>query len=431
MATTTVQATYWSRPQVVLTDTQPAGSTPNYRIVAVDGDGNTANSQTVSTTVTGTAGSDYAETVMDDGASLYWRLGGTAAQGGNDLVGNNDAVVRSGVTSNSGGALPSEPGPSYNFNGTSSGFLNSTSTAPVGQQYSTELWFKTTTTTGGKLIGYGNSASGTSSNYDRHVYMRNDGRLTFGTHPGIVRTVTSTNAYRDGNWHHMVASQGWDGMKLYVDGQLVGALPDNTSQAYNGYWRVGGDNLGSWPSRPSSDYFAGQIDEVAVYNRVLTSQEVIGALREGHGRRRAHRRVHLHHRRVGGLGERIDLLGASRPDDHLVQLELGRQHCSGQRRHRDASVRSGWHLHDHADGDGQPGTDGVDVEGRHRGPAAREPDGGLQHAGRTACRSASTARRRRRRMVPPSRRTRGTSMTATRRRSQRRPISTTPPARTT
>ena len=43
-ATTTVQSTYWSQPQVVLTDTQPAGSTPNYRIVAVDGDGNVANS---------------------------------------------------------------------------------------------------------------------------------------------------------------------------------------------------------------------------------------------------------------------------------------------------------------------------------------------------------------------------------------------------
>ncbi len=42
VATTTVQSTYWSQPQVVLTDTVPAGSTPNYRIVAVDGDGNTA-----------------------------------------------------------------------------------------------------------------------------------------------------------------------------------------------------------------------------------------------------------------------------------------------------------------------------------------------------------------------------------------------------
>lgn len=283
VATTTVQSTYWSQPQVVLTDTQPAGSTPNYRVVAVDGDGNIANSQTVSTTVTSTAGSNYAEAVMDDGASLYWRLGGTAAQGGNDLVGNNDAVVRSGVTSNSTGALSSEPGPSYNFNGTTSGYLNSTNNLKVGQQYSTELWFRTTTTLGGKLIGFGNSTTGSSSSYDRHIYMRNDGRLVYGTFPGITSTVTSAASYRDGAWHHAVASQGWEGMKLFVDGQLVGSDPDVVSQDYIGFWRVGGDNLSGWPSQPTSSYFSGQIDEVAVYNRVLTPQEVSEHYLQGTG----------------------------------------------------------------------------------------------------------------------------------------------------
>ena len=178
------------------------------------------------------------------------------------------------MTSNSGGALSSEPGPSYTFNGTTTGYLNSTNNMKVGQQYSTELWFKTTTSSGGKLIGFGNSSTGSSGTYDRHVYMRNDGRLVYGTYPGIARTVTSAAAYRDSNWHHVVASQGWDGMKLFVDGQLVGALPDNTSQDYVGFWRVGGDNLNNWPNRPTSNYFAGQIDEVAVYNRVLTTQEV-------------------------------------------------------------------------------------------------------------------------------------------------------------
>lgn len=275
VASRMVQSTYWSQPQVVLTDTVAAGSTPNYRVVARDGDGNIANSATVSITVAGTAGSNYAETVMDDGASLYWRLGGTAAEGGNDLVGNNDAVVRSGVTSVSSGALSSEPGPAWNFNGSSStGWVNSTSQAPVRQQFSLELWFKTTTSSGGKLIGYGSSSSGTSNSYDRHVYMQNDGRLAFGTRPGIIRTATSTASYRDGNWHHMVASQGWDGMKLYVDGNLVAERPENTAQTYNGFWRLGGDNLSGWPNRPSSDYFSGQIDEAAVYNRVLTPQEV-------------------------------------------------------------------------------------------------------------------------------------------------------------
>ena len=46
--------------------------------------------------------------------------------------------------------------------------------------YSEECWFRTTTTTGGKLMGFGYRQASTSSAYDRHVYMQNDGRLTFG-----------------------------------------------------------------------------------------------------------------------------------------------------------------------------------------------------------------------------------------------------------
>jgi PKD repeat protein len=284
VATKTVQSTYWEQPVVVLNDTGlPPGSSQSYRVVAVDGDGNIANSATVSVTVASAVGSSYAETVLNDGASLYWRMGGSSAQGASDLAGDNDGVVRSGVTSTSSGALTSEPGPAYNFNGTSTGYINSTNVAPVGQGFSAELWFKTTTVTGGKLIGYGSSSSGNSSSYDRHVYMLSNGRLAFGTYPGITRAITTTGTYREGNWHHMVASQGWDGMKLYVDGQLVGSLPDNTSQDYLGFWRVGGDNLASWPNRPLTDYFSGQIDEVAIYDRVLTPQEVNDHYSKGTG----------------------------------------------------------------------------------------------------------------------------------------------------
>ncbi len=47
--------------------------------------------------------------------------------------------------------------------------------------YSEEAWFKTTTTRGGKIIGFGSNQTGTSSSYDRHVYMQNNGQLVFGT----------------------------------------------------------------------------------------------------------------------------------------------------------------------------------------------------------------------------------------------------------
>ena len=60
-------------------------------------------------------------------------------------------------------------------------------------------------------------------------------------------------------------------MKLYVDGALDGTNPQTQAQAYDGYWRVGGDN--TWGGN-SSNYFAGSIDEVAVYSSALTPPTV-------------------------------------------------------------------------------------------------------------------------------------------------------------
>ena len=49
--------------------------------------------------------------------------------------------------------------------------------SPPRSRFAEEAWFKTTTTSGGKIIGFGNSSTGDSSSYDRHVYMTNAGSL--------------------------------------------------------------------------------------------------------------------------------------------------------------------------------------------------------------------------------------------------------------
>ena len=68
-------------------------------------------------------------------------------------------------------------------------------------------------------------------------------------------------------------------MKLYVDGVLVGTNPQTQAQDYTGYWRVGGDT--TWGGN-SSNYFAGTIDEVAVYSTALTAARSVAL----QGRRR-------------------------------------------------------------------------------------------------------------------------------------------------
>jgi hypothetical protein len=145
------------------------------------------------------------------------------------------------------------------------------------QTFSVQAWFTTTTTRGGKLIGFGDGAAGSSSgNYDRHVYMTDTGQLTFGVYNGAVSTATSPAAYNDGRWHLATATfSPATGMNLYVDGALAAQNATVThAWAYDGYWRIGYDNLGNWPNVPSSPWFAGSLAHVSVYSSVLSAAEV-------------------------------------------------------------------------------------------------------------------------------------------------------------
>ena len=221
-----------------------------------------------------TSAQKYPAKVLDDGADLYWRYD----ESGTPFVGDTSSGDQSGIHVN-GPSLRQTPaavtGPStaIGFDGTDQ-IVYSDKRTTVPSQYSIETWFKTTTTRGGKLVGFGNNTTRASGNYDKHVYMRNDGRLVFGVWTGTARTITTPASYNNGSWHHVVATQGSSGMALYVDGAQVGTLNESNSQSYSGYWHVGGDNLNGWPNQPSSNYFAGQIDETAIYPSVLSAAQV-------------------------------------------------------------------------------------------------------------------------------------------------------------
>ncbi|RZI96088.1 MAG: PKD domain-containing protein [Microbacterium sp.] len=276
ITTKQVKSTYWFTPVVTLVaEGIPAGSSRTYRVIARDGDGNSATSGNVTLTVGGSSTSSYADTVLDDGATTYWRLGPSG--GGTDLAGTNNLVAFGGVGTTADDALGAETNGSSTFNGSSSGFGRSTDTTVVEEAFALELWFKTTTTSGGKLIGYGNGASGNSGTYDRHLYMRNNGSLAFGVSPGSVnRVITTSPTYRDNQWHHAVAQLNpWSGIELYVDGTLVASDPSVTAgRLFSGFWRIGGDNLSGWQDRPTSNMFNGALDEVAVYPHTLTGSQI-------------------------------------------------------------------------------------------------------------------------------------------------------------
>ncbi|MFJ2593713.1 DNRLRE domain-containing protein [Streptomyces erythrochromogenes] len=276
IATVAADSLFFKRPQVSWTDTTvAAGQSYTYRVTATDAAGNTSPLSATASVTVPTAPESYPNQVRADGAQLYWRY--------------DDAILPYAADSSAGGnqngvhmnapALRQTPGAvsgastAIGFNGTDSR-IYADKRQTVGSAYTVETWFRTNTTRGGKLFGFGSNQDRGSYQYDKHIYMTNDGRVVFGAYTGVTRTITTTGAYNDNQWHHVVATQGPGGMTLYVDGVQRGTLAVTTHENYSGYWHAGGDSLGGWPDRPTSELWAGQLDESAVYPTVLSAAQV-------------------------------------------------------------------------------------------------------------------------------------------------------------
>jgi hypothetical protein len=252
-----------------------AGTAYKFSVYAANVTGSGASVTTASSiTPTGVSG-PYAAAVLADAPTFYWRLDETAGSTALDSSGNGATATEVGApTQGAASTLASDSDLATGFNGATQYAYSNASYSDPGT-FTIEAWFKTTTTAGGKIVGFGNSQTASSSNYDRHLYMANNGEIFFGVYPGAVETINSTAAYNDGNPHYVVATLSSAGMFLYIDGALAASNPTVTSaQNYTGYWRIGDDNLAGWPSPPTSDYFNGTIDEVAVYPTALSLQQV-------------------------------------------------------------------------------------------------------------------------------------------------------------
>ncbi|HEY7069412.1 MAG TPA: PKD domain-containing protein [Acidimicrobiales bacterium] len=283
-------SSFWDRPILGFTDTGlTPGQTYTYRVVPTDDDGNGTAAASANTPVTiATSGdpSPYADVVMADGGRIHWRLGDAPGSAtARDELGLENGTPGSGVTFGAPGALLNETDTAATFDGTSTARLWSSTKTWGMDTFTVEAWVRTSTTQGGRIIGFSGSQSDTSSTYDRMLYMTNDGRVVFalwaavaGPGPGLgstFRTVESPGGLNDSQWHHLAATLSTEGMRLYVDGAQVGSRTDTvTGENSYGWWRVGGDNLAGWPSRPASDNFSGQIDEPAVYATALSAAQV-------------------------------------------------------------------------------------------------------------------------------------------------------------
>ena len=272
--TTSIKSNFWTLPTGGFTDTGLApGSTHTYQVRISDPFGNTTWSpkSNVVTISSGTQ-SQYAQDVAADGAAHYWRLGEPSGATAFDWTGFEDATLSGGLSQGAPGAINGDTDAATTFDGNTGNAVDPN--AIVGPNtFTEEAWIRTTSTSGGKIIGFGDQQTGNSSSYDRHLYLDASGKVYFGVYNNGLYTTQSKAAVNDGQWHHIVGTLGSTGMTLYVDGRKVGTNGSTTAaQAYTGYWRIGGDNLNGWGA--DGAYFNGDIDDVAVYTSALSTDQV-------------------------------------------------------------------------------------------------------------------------------------------------------------
>ena len=199
-----------------------------------------------------------------------------------DLSGNGNTGTLTG-----GPTYSSADGGSIVFDGTNDE-VTTTTLFVDPQVFTISCWFKTSTASGRKIIGFEANQTGTgSSNYDRQLYIGTDGKIYFGVYDGVTQTAVSTSTLNDGNWHYIVGTYGGEGttMRLYVDGISNATATATSAEGFSGYWRIASYRSNGWTSA-GDGYFTGNISQASVYNTSLSAVEIqqnYNALAERYG----------------------------------------------------------------------------------------------------------------------------------------------------
>lgn len=205
-------------------------------------------------------------TTWDDGLLAYWPLDETSGTTATDATGNgNDGTIED-ATLGSDGILGRT---SYTFDGDDY-VSGATDIQALRETASLSAWIKTTQD-GSYYFWHAPGITGVESASDGNDifwgWLNGDGRI--GMRTGNGATALSDDPINDGDWHHVVLTRDENSgeVKVYVDGSL-----DETDHSWTGTPTTTFSSIGRIEN--SGESFEGKIDELRVYDKVLSNSEV-------------------------------------------------------------------------------------------------------------------------------------------------------------
>lgn len=222
----------------------------------------------------------YTSAVMADAPYAFHRLDETSGASAADSSGNGRTGTYTSVaTYHQAGALPNNAGYSIALNGSTGRMVGGGTGLTDPTTFSVEVWFRTTTSAGGKLIGFEDTRNQTSTFFDREAFMRTDGRVVYMGATSTSKLLVSPAALNNGAWHQLVVTAAPSGSNeatvMYVDGvQVASGSTAKAALSYTGWWRVGYGRVPTGSLYPTTGNFTGSLDDVAVYRTQLSAARV-------------------------------------------------------------------------------------------------------------------------------------------------------------
>lgn len=268
-----------ANPVSPYTDTAVGGGACyQYRYVVTDAVGN--QDIAVSANV---ANFDYSSSIANrTGLTNYYRLGEASNTASVvDSKGTSPGVSAGGVTVGVTGALSGDSNTAMTFDGVNDYIQTpaprqTTGTDFTGNDFSIEFWFKSTQTFGTGCTNWWQGArlvdaevDGTNNDFGTALC---GGRVIVGVGGTADTNLISAAGLNNGVWHHVVMTRtaATRVIQLYIDGALSGSATGTSAALLNTSAII---SIGR--SQVPDDYFAGTMDEIALYSIVLTPSQVL------------------------------------------------------------------------------------------------------------------------------------------------------------
>ena len=204
----------------------------------------------------------------------YWKFDDGSGTAASDSSGTYPGTLVNGPTWTTG-----KVGGALQFDGTND-YVTAGNVLSPTTHVSVAVWVKPNGVGKGMIVGKG---SYTTPSHQAYGLSCNTGKVSFTVDAGGGSgmddfTLTGNISISDGSWHFVTATwdknAGTNNQKIYVDGVLDRQQTTPVLSLATPDWPLEIGGLGAEACPGTSCSFSGLIDEVAIYNRALTVDEI-------------------------------------------------------------------------------------------------------------------------------------------------------------